>query len=212
MNVRERLRFTASALARQAQAFPWEDAAAYGDFLAQTYYYVCHSTRLLAWSAARFTPTQEKLHWRFLAHCREEGGHQQLAKKDLESLGFTLADFPERAATRSFYEIQYAKSLHSDPTALLGYVLALETFAAASGPWIYARAKASHGEKCGAFLKVHSEDDPEHVAKALQALEGLDERQLEIIEQNIEQSGELYRAILMECAESASVTPRRRAA
>ena len=29
------------------RSFPWENKEAYAQFLAQTYYYICHSTRLL---------------------------------------------------------------------------------------------------------------------------------------------------------------------
>ena len=41
-------------LSRSLERFPWTDRDAYCEWLAQTYYYVRHSTRLLAAAAARF--------------------------------------------------------------------------------------------------------------------------------------------------------------
>ena len=40
-------------LGRAVEATPWHDKAVYGGFLAQTNYYVSHSTRLLALAASR---------------------------------------------------------------------------------------------------------------------------------------------------------------
>src|SRR5690606_24416532 len=77
------------------EKFPWTSRKVYGDWLAQTYYYVRHSTRLLAAAAARF-PLDERgsaLHYRFAAHIGEEKRHEQLALHDLQQLGFTLAEF-----------------------------------------------------------------------------------------------------------------------
>ena len=38
------------------QAFPWENNVAYGCWLAQTYYFVRHTTSFLALTASRFGP------------------------------------------------------------------------------------------------------------------------------------------------------------
>src|SRR4051794_23231768 len=84
--------------------FPWGDRRAYADWLAQTYYYVHHSTRLLACAAARF-PTDERgdgLHHRFGKHMSEEQKHEKLCVHDLKGLGTSVVDWPERHATRMF--------------------------------------------------------------------------------------------------------------
>ena len=109
--------------------YPWENKRAYAEFLAQTYYYICHSTRLLAASAARFSQEDQGMHKRFLLHTDEENSHELLALRDLQKLGFSIKDFPEMAQTRILYEVQYYKVEHCDPAALMGYILALETLA-----------------------------------------------------------------------------------
>ncbi len=187
-------------LDRALEKFPWGTAAAYGDWLAQTYYYVRHSTRLLAASAALF-PLDERgnaFHHRFAAHMGEEKKHEQLALHDLKGLGFTIDRFPELAVTRMFYEPQYYKIEHQDPIALFGYILALEAMSARKGPWVRERVVDSHGATCAAFLRVHAEDDVDHLEKAFRSLEATTEEQRRLIEQNIDQTTFGYAAILAE--------------
>jgi thiaminase len=95
-------------LSAATDQFPWEERAAYADWLAQTYYYVRHTTRLIACAAARF-PLDERgnsLHHRFATHMGEEKKHEQLAVHDLRQIGAAIEDLPEHASTRMFYESQ----------------------------------------------------------------------------------------------------------
>src|SRR5215211_402825 len=83
--------------------FPWEDRRVYGNWTAQTYFYVRHATRLLALAAARCPLADEELHKTFLQAIREEQDHELLALHDLQFLGFRPSDFgelPETAAYR----------------------------------------------------------------------------------------------------------------
>src|SRR3712207_1317678 len=99
---------------KAVEAYPWKHKASYANALAQTYYYVSHSTRLLAVSASRFALEDEALHRRFAAHMVEEKSHHLLAAHDLKVLGHSLTDFPELPATHAFYESQYYKSGYQD--------------------------------------------------------------------------------------------------
>jgi uncharacterized ferritin-like protein (DUF455 family) len=187
-------------LDRALARFPWGTAEAYGDWLAQTYYYVRHSTRLLAASAALF-PFDERgnaFHHRFAAHMGEEKKHELLALHDLKALGFTIDRFPELAATRMFYEPQYYKIEHQDPLALFGYILPLEAMSVRKGPWVRERVVESHGTNCVAFLHVHVEDDVDHLEKAFHALEAASEEQRRLIEENLDQTTYGYAAMLAE--------------
>jgi thiaminase len=180
--------------------FPWHSRRAYGDWLAQTYYYVRHSTRLLAAAAARF-PLDERgsaLHYRFAAHIVEEKRHEQLALRDLQQLGLSLEEFTERDATRMFYEPQYYKIEHQAPAALFGYILPLEAIAATQGKQISAAVIAAFGPKCDAFLRVHGEDDVEHLEKALRIIDSVPEAERGMIAQNLRQSTSAYCQILEE--------------
>jgi thiaminase len=191
-------------LNRSLEEFPWQLQPAYGDWLAQTYYYVSHSTRLLAAAAGRF-PCDERgnaFHHRFAAHISEEKKHELLALHDLKVLGLGIRDFPERHTTRMFYEPQYFKIEHRDPLALFGYILPLEAIAATSGKLISDAVTTAFGAKCDAFLRVHGEDDVEHLEKALRILTTVPENERVLIAQNLEQSTFAYCRMLEEIVAS----------
>ena len=185
-------------IGKALEAFPWEDTNAYAEFLAQTYYQVRHSTRLLAAAAARFGQDEagNALHVRFAQHMAEEKSHEKLATHDLKALGKSIDDYAELPSTRQFYEPQYYKIEHLAPIALFGYILPLEAIGPAYGPRIVERVRAAHGAGCLAFLKVHSEEDISHLDKAFAMLEGVSEYERMSIEQNIEQSAYGYLAML----------------
>jgi len=184
--------------------FPWAERSAYCDWLAQTYHYVHHSTRLLAAAAARF-PTNERgdaLHHRFAAHMREEQKHERLCIHDLRVLGSSVAEFRERPATRMFYEPQYFKIEHRDPTALLGYILVLEVLGAAGdGRTLMATLAEAHGENSLSFVKLHCEEDADHIEKGFAIVEGCTAEQIELIEENAWQTAHAYAAMLREIRE-----------
>lgn len=154
---------SAASMSAAIRSFPWENKIAYAQFLAQTYYYVCHSTRLLAASAARFTQVDQNMHRRFLKHTEEENSHELLALRDLQKLGFQIKDFPETIHTKALYEVQYYKVEHIDPASLMGYILALETLAGTDFVWLKEKLTAIYGKECVKFVQVHADEDPDHI-------------------------------------------------
>src|SRR5215470_14775595 len=126
---------------------PWHDKAIYGAFLAQTYYYVNHSTRLLALAASRFQASEERIHRRFIRHATEEMSHEILALRDLKNLGLSLESYHEFPSTRAFYQTQYYMIEHVSPWSFWGYILMLEGLAVSEGAWLYDEIKRHHGEK-----------------------------------------------------------------
>jgi hypothetical protein len=180
--------------------FPWTDRETYADWLAQTFFYVRHSTRLLAAAAARF-PVDERgtaLHYRFAAHMAEEKRHEQLCVRDLEKLGFAIDAFAEHPATRMLYEPQYYKIEHQGPMVLFGYILPLEAIGPAQGKRIIAAVVEAHGEKAATFLQLHTEEDADHLDKALAALEGLTASERAGVEANLTQTAFGYALLLDE--------------
>jgi thiaminase len=190
-----------SALLNQSlERVPWQNKPVYGDWLAQTFYYVEHSTRLLAASAARFACDERgnALHQRFAAHMGEEKRHELLALHDIKALGLRLEDFAEHHATRMFYEAQYYKIEHQDPLALFGYILPLEAMSINKGKWLLERVHESYGNRCTTFLKVHIDDDADHIEKAFAALEAVSPQQRALIELNMRQTTFGYMSMLAE--------------
>ncbi len=200
-------------LAEKMKAYPWEDQNFYAAWLSQTYYYVCHSTRLLAASAARFGVDQDELHLRFAAHMGEESRHEALAIKDLEFMNFKPEYVGELAPTSAFYQCQYYLIEHKDPRALLGYILMLEGLAVLIGPPLYQMVQKNHGARSSLFVKVHAEEDVGHVEEAFKAIQKLDPSAMPSIDRSFNQSLYLYAEILEATKDWAMLqVPQRKAA
>jgi predicted metal-dependent hydrolase len=152
----------------------------------------------LAASAARFAQDEagDALHLRFSKHMGEEKRHERLALHDREQLGIKTSELVERPSTRLFYECQYYKIEHVDPTALFGYILALEAMSAEHGPWVYDEVAAAHGPNAATFLRLHARDDEDHTKQALAMLERLPATSRAHVERNLEQSTFGYLLIL----------------
>jgi hypothetical protein len=179
--------------------FPWEDSASYANWCAQTYYYVCHSTRLLALGGAHCDLSAQAMHRRFIDHLAEEKGHEKLASNDVKALGYSLDRFPELPQTSLFYQNQYYwLNQPNGAVIFFGWILALEGAGVKVCSQIYQRVVKAHGEKAAMFLKVHSEEDIGHLDKAFDQLTNLSPQSMEGLIKNMEQSCALYSSILRE--------------
>jgi len=177
----------------------WSQKNFYADYMAQTFYYVRHSTRLLALAASRLPYEEEQsFHLRFIAHLREESNHEKLALNDLKYLGFKKEELPELSSTKLFYEPQYYKIEHERPLALMGYILFLEVLAQKACPALVERLAKQYGNRCATFFHVHGEEDPAHVEAALNLIGNLKEKDLESIRLNLIQSSYAYNSLLSE--------------
>jgi hypothetical protein len=178
--------------------FPWTERKAYGDWLAQTYYYVRHSTRLLAAAAARFAIDDRgnALHHRFATHMAEEKSHERLCLHDLGRIDLAIDALPEHPSTRMFYEPQYYKIEHQGPMVLFGYILPLEAIGPQQGKRVTDAVLAAHGAKAATFLELHTEEDADHLEKALAALDGLGAAERALVESNMAQTAYGYAAML----------------
>jgi hypothetical protein len=175
--------------------FPWQDRGIYGQFLAQTYYYTSHTTRLLGLCASRIGIEREKLHHRFLRHAAEERSHHLLAERDVRSLGLRLGEMPELPATAALYETQYYRVEHICPTSIFGYILALEGLSVIHGPHIHEVVERCHGD-ASSFVKLHAEDDPAHLDAAFDAVSAFTEAEVKLIERNLVFACGMYRSFL----------------
>jgi hypothetical protein len=194
---------------------PWENEKFYVPWLAQTNYYVSHSTRLLALCAAQISPADpvgRQLHTRFLQHAAEEKGHENLVLLDLKHLGHKLEETPEFPSTSSLYQVQYYWIEHVNPLAFFGYIMCLEGQAAACGPEGYGRTLPAYGPKGTHFLRVHATEDVDHTAKARALLETFDEATHKVIVPNMIQSFENYRTMMANCVEYAQRSKGKKAA
>lgn len=172
--------------------FPWETKRATGDYLAQTYYYVRHSEKFLILAGGRLEGEDLRYRDRFLEHLAEERAHDLMVKKDLENLGYFLEDFPERPETESFWRAQYDLIMHDDPMILMGYILLLEDVASEVCGFLAERIGQYHTKKAATFLRVHGDEDPHHVADALDVIDTLSEDRQARVYANLLRSQEAY--------------------
>ncbi|WP_394823374.1 iron-containing redox enzyme family protein [Pendulispora albinea] len=186
----------AAPLNAELLAFPIHQRRAYGDFMAQAYYWVSHSTRLLALAASRLGTGNEPQHRRLLEHAREENGHHLYAERDLRHLGMRVEDFSELAPTAALYQTQYYLIEHVHPTALFGYIILLEGVSVLCGREGLERASAAFGEHAVSFLKMHSNADEDHLPKAFATLATLPAELQSLVQTNCKNSAELLRATL----------------
>jgi hypothetical protein len=187
--------------------FPWADPKFYANWCAQTFYYVSHSTRLLALASALTEVKLNNLHYHFIKHLKEESGHENLAKLDCEKLGFGLEAFPELPSTCAFYQTQYYYIQNVHPQAFFGYIIMLEGAASNIGAKCMAKAKAAHGEKAVHFWQTHSDEDPAHIEQAFSWIAKLENPDVyKAIAKNLLQSSHCYEGMLTEiCKKPARV-------
>ncbi len=193
--------------------FPWEDPKAYAMWLAQQYYLVCHSTRLVAMAGAVVPIGNESLHARFVDHSKEERGHQAVCIADMKALGYQLSDFPMTMQSQAMYQVQYYWIQFRGAASFFGYTLALECLAEKYGPELAGRVLKAHGPKASMFLKLHSEDDQEHTQSAFSQINKLSDHDAQAAKENLVLSSEIYRSMLLEIrSKVASVLQKKKSA
>lgn len=193
MNVKKELDMLLNQFHRNYPPAILKDKMVYGDWLAQTYYYVVHSTSLLGYSLPHLKNMELKRH--FEKHLGEETRHDLLAVKDMERLGLSMEQFPEHATTQAFYHSQYYRVNFEGGTSLLGYILFLEAMAVIWGKEAYDQIKDTHKNSV-LFLKVHAEEDPHHVDNAIGAIMKLSEAEQVVIIKNMHYTYEIYSRML----------------
>lgn len=175
---------------------PWKSPAFYADWLAQSAYFVSHSTRLLGSTIYKADKAQDPFLRRSAQHILEEYGHESLALKDILGLGFDPQQFSEYLETKLFYRNQYFGVLNFGSPYLMGYILFLEGIAVKFGPFLMEQINQHHGQDQMRFLKLHAEEDQDHLQKALQQAQAFDAEVLKKVEESLQISAFLYKALM----------------
>jgi hypothetical protein len=174
----------------------FKDKEFYGEWLAQTYFFVRHSTSLLGYAMPHLK--NDGLRHHFEHHLGEEERHDLLAIKDLERIGKNISQYEEYTSTQAFYQSQYYRISFEGGTSLLGYILFLEGLAVAWGRPVYEEIKDLY-KGAALFLKVHAEEDPDHLDAAISTILKLSPEEQKMIVKNLHYSHEMYESIL-QCA------------
>lgn len=176
--------------------FDWTDRALYGDWLAQTYYYVCHVTRALAFAASKCMQDQDKMFAVLLKAIREEYGHEKLALNDLSALGYALEDFPEYPQTAKYHQSFYQMIESHGPYVMAGFALPLEGIGPKCFANILGDLEKAHGAKTITFIKLHAVLDVDHFDEGLAALDSMSEDQLKAVHAGLKLTTRSYTDII----------------
>lgn len=161
---------------------------------------------MLAFAAGWSSPVNDKSYYRrSLTHITEEQGHDLIALNDLKTLGFSIEQFPELGVTRALWEPQFYK-IQKDPASLLGYILGLEILAVRTFKECHAELAKTYSENAVRFVKVHADDDPDHVESALAQIEKCTPHEKKNIEANFDQTIEMYGLMLQQIAKVGPTT------
>jgi hypothetical protein len=195
---------TQASLSSNVREFNWANQEAYTMWLANSYEYALNSTRILALTAGAM-PLQKTVYSnRFIKHAAEEKGHEKLLEKDVKAFGLNIKDIPVTHEMKMFHHsLYYWFDNNSSPMGIFGFVLALEGLAVSDGPWIYEQAQKAHG-KGTSFLRVHSEEDPEHLNKAIEVLSSCTADDLKVVAASVEQYSKQY-GLMLHAINSMSV-------
>lgn len=186
---------------------PWDNKEFYKEYLAQSYFYTFHSCKMLAMAASLTTAEQSEYYKRSIQHIKEEFGHDSLALSDLKKMNGNIEEYPELGATRALWEPQFYK-IQRQTTSLLGYILALEYMCVRIYREIFERVSKAHGDKNGNFIRIHAEDDPDHVEKCVDQIELLPESERVAVWKNYEQTCMMFAVFLQQCAFKAELRSR----
>lgn len=171
----------------------FRDKDVYAEWLAQTYFFVRHSTPLLGFALPHLQ--NENLRHHFEHHLGEEERHDAMLIKDLEKMGRKISEFEEFIPTSAFYQSQYYRISFENGTSLLGYILFLEGLAVHWAKDSYMDIKDTHAGSV-LFLKVHAEEDPEHLDQALNVIASLSPEEQKNILNNFRFTEEIYQQII----------------
>jgi Iron-containing redox enzyme len=196
------------SLADVVANYPWDNVEAYAQWLSQTYHYVKYSTRLLTLSSTHVPLDNLPLHNRFIDHAKEERNHEVLLIKDLQAIKRNITDYPEHYPAASLYQSQFYWIQFQDPNAFFGYILFFEGLGSLHCGTMYKEAIKHHGEKAGIFLKVHHEEDQDHIVKAFSQIEKFTSHTQSLVIQNFIQTYHLYDLFLKEAKRMALSSKR----
>jgi pyrroloquinoline quinone (PQQ) biosynthesis protein C len=175
--------------------FPWEDPAAYADWIAQTYYYVRYVPTAMTRAAER-CGAGGVLHEVLVTGAREEQGHDRLLLRDIQHLGRELSDFPESPEVTAYYRALFTAIENEGPAALFGFSLPLEGLAAQKMSDHLRRVRELYSDEGTHFLRVHCELDVEHYEDGLRMLSTLSAPELDLVRRSLRASTDLYLRML----------------
>lgn len=197
-NIREIVSPRLDEVTETFQRTNWDQKEIYANWLAQSYYYVCHSTRLLAAAASRFGVDRDQYHTQLTQHIHEERFHERIAIADLKKLGESITNFPELTSTKSLYRSTYYLIDRVHPVCFYGYVFYLELLPQLGGKRVIEIVQDAHGKNTTKFIEVHVNEDPGHVQSYFDLLETMPSDEKRLVLEGFFSAHDNYQAMMKE--------------
>ncbi len=180
------------------ESLNWENNDVYAEWLAQTYCFVSYSTRIVALAGSLFNLERNELHLRFLDHAREERNHEKILITDLKAIQKDIKRFAPFAASAALFQTQFYQIQNVSPMSVYGYFLLLEGIAVEVGDDLYKRLINVYPANAINFVKVHANEDKEHIKEHFQFIEKCSEFEKKQIIENLQKSSGLYHMMMKE--------------
>ena len=180
---------------------PWDKKEFYTEWLAQTYYFLRHSTRIFCLAAGRMAHYQNVHHLYLMGHAKDERSQELLCEQDLRDFGLKASDFVESQATRALYAQIYYGITFENPLSVYGYILCFEGMAAYTGHPLGDRVREIYGEKkANRFLTILSQEDPQRTEKTIAMVDKLNPFEADQIYSTLQATFWLYRELVKNCS------------
>jgi hypothetical protein len=206
MTLRSKFEAVVDEVAKVSRAMPWEDKDFYTQWLAQQFFLVTHTPRLLC-SYALQVPLKARSEFdHILYHLKEETGHDGWLLKDLQKQGTSPAEFQQHPAGAALIKSQYYQIQFEHPITLCGYSQFLEYLSVVVAAEIAERVEKKFGPQTAIFLKGHAAVDVEHAEDGWKMLVNLPAELEARVLENLYMSATLYVQMLGDL-KSKSITP-----
>ncbi len=192
--------------------FPWTNKDAYISWLVQSYEYAYNSTRILAMTGGKMPRDKTKYSNRFISHAAEEKGHEKLLENDVKSFGLGMSMQEVLPQAKAFHQSLYYWLGFDNPVGMFGWVLALEGFAVKNVPQMYEVCLSEFGPKATSFLKVHAQEDEDHLEKAFKSINDFTPEENQLVGETMYQYSCLYGEILKKITERYGTKSGKKAA
>ncbi|MDB2425920.1 hypothetical protein N9W41_00075 [bacterium] len=168
----------------------WADKSLYIKFLAQTYYYVCHSVPLLKY-ALKYSDNNE-VSKRLEDHIKEESGHEKMVLSDLNFFNEDIKAYKESESSKKMYTYVYNSIEKNGPIAIFAYALLLEGVAKYGCPELAKSLEGLYGKKSASFIYHHGVLDQDHVEEGFDSLGMFNKKELAVFEEDLKQAAANY--------------------
>lgn len=196
MTIRSKFEAVVDEVARVSRALPWENKDFYTQWLAQQFFLVTHTPRLLCSYALQVPLGSRDEFDHILHHLKEETGHDSWILKDLQKLGTSPAAFTPHPAGAALIKSQYYQIQYEHPMTLCGYSQFLEYLSVLVAGEIASRVEKAFGPQTAVFLKGHAAVDVEHAEDGWKMLENLPKDLEAKVLENLYMSANLYLQML----------------